>query len=44
MYTNKDRKMLEKRRYGKVLKNTAMERDLEIRNKRLDRELKKDLF
>jgi hypothetical protein len=43
-YLNKDRKMLEKRRYGKVLKNRAMEKDLEIRNKRLDRELKNDLF
>jgi hypothetical protein len=43
-YLHKDRKMLEKRRYGKVLKNQALEKDLEIKNKRLDRELKKDLF
>jgi hypothetical protein len=43
-YLEKDRKMLEKRRYGKVLKNMALEKDLEIKNRKLERELKNNLF
>ena len=43
-YLVKDKKMLEKRRYGKVLKNLALEKDLEIKNRKIDKELRKDLF
>lgn len=43
-YLLKDRRMLEKRRYGKVLKNLALEKDLEIKNKKVDKELRKNLY
>lgn len=43
-YLAKDRRMLEKRRYGKILKNLALEKDLEIKNKKIDKELRKDLY
>lgn len=43
-YLLKDKKMLEKRRHGKVLKNLAFEKDLEIKNRKIDKELRRDLY
>ncbi|CAI2366207.1 unnamed protein product [Moneuplotes crassus] len=43
-YILKDKKMLEKRRYGKVLKNMALQRELEITSKKIEKEYKKRMY
>lgn len=40
-YNQKDQNMLLKRRQGTIMKNLTMNQDLQINNKRLDKELRK---
>ena len=43
-YTVRDKRMLLKRREGTIMKNLALQQDLEVNNKKMDRELRKLLF
>lgn len=43
-YNLRDKRMLLKRREGTVMKNLALQQDLEVNNRKLDRELRKYLF
>ena len=40
----KDKKLLEKRRYGSILKNLALDQDLKVKNKQIDNELRQKIF
>jgi hypothetical protein len=43
-YVNKDKRMLLKRREGTIMKNLALQQNLEVANRRTDKELRKLLF
>lgn len=43
-YIQRDKRMLLKRREGTIMKNLALHQDLEITNKKVDKELRKLLF